>query len=102
VVDLAMRLVSTGQVLGRRQQFQVLGRRQRLGVPGAVLGRVVLAGGLQLGVGAGQVLPHAQLVVALAGVVRAGAVAHRRLVVGDRLARLVLLVWDGHLGLSFR
>jgi hypothetical protein len=43
VVDLAMRLVRARQVLGGGQQFQVLGRRQRLGVPGAVLRRVVLA-----------------------------------------------------------
>ncbi len=81
----------------------MLGGRQRLGVPDAVLGRVVLAGGLQQGVRAGQVLAHAQLVVPVAGSVRARAVALGCLVVGDRgLARLVLLVWDGHLGLSYR
>ncbi len=43
VVDLAMRLVGPGQVLGGGQQLEVLGGAQRLRRRGAVLGRVVLA-----------------------------------------------------------
>ncbi len=87
-VDLEGRLVGAGQVLRGGQQLQMLGGTQRLGVVRAVPFRVVLSASLERRVGAGQVVPHAQLVVPLAGRMPARTVTPGSIVHGDRRGEL--------------